>query len=436
MKVIILGAGLAGLSLAYFIQNNQKIESITLVEKENTVGGLCRSFSHGSIIYDVGPHIFFSKDKEILSFMIDLLGENINRLKRSNHIIHNGKMVGYPFENDLGSLPESECELCLNTFLNNPYHDYPADNMLQFFLKTFGEGITNLYLRPYNEKIWKFDPSFMDTQMVERIPKPPDDDVVSGANGKRVEGYLHQLYFSYPKQGGTERFIKAITEKLNNKVRIISGEEVILVEKRSNIFEVRTNCNQIIIGDRLVSTIPADILTSVYSNIPQSVKACGAKLKHNNIAIGVCTVSKDLVGDELAFTIADKDVVFHRLTKLDFFGEGYHMPNTVTYLIDVTYRESDRIDCLSNDQLRTEMIDGLIKIGFIECSDDIVSFSLKRYPYAYVIYDLKHRETMTKIRTYFKKEGIDLHGRFGNFEYLNMDAVIHESIKLAKEYDL
>ena len=45
--------------------------------------------------------------------------------------------------------------------------------MIQFFYKIFGEGITRTYLEPYNRKIWKFDPSFMDTQMVERIPKPP-----------------------------------------------------------------------------------------------------------------------------------------------------------------------------------------------------------------------------------------------------------------------
>ena len=51
--------------------------------------------------------------------------------------------------------------------------------MLQFFLKTFGEGITKTYLQPYNEKIWKYDPSFMDVQMVERIPKPPKEDVMS-----------------------------------------------------------------------------------------------------------------------------------------------------------------------------------------------------------------------------------------------------------------
>ncbi len=186
MKFTILGGGLAGVSLAYFLQDNEKITEIEIIEKDKVIGGICRSFeATNGIKYDVGPHIIFSKDKEILNFMNELIEEddNIENHKRSNRIIHNGEFVQYPFENDLSKLPRNDIEKCVNGFLNNPYENYEAKNMLQFFLKTFGEGITNIYLRPYNEKIWKFDPSFMDTQMVDRIPKPPKEDIIKSANG-------------------------------------------------------------------------------------------------------------------------------------------------------------------------------------------------------------------------------------------------------------
>ena len=116
--------------------------------------------------------------------MNELLGENIEKHRRSNRILHKKQFVQYPFENDLSKLPKEDIEYCLNSFLNNPYENYDVQNMLQFFLKTFGEGITNTYLRPYNEKIWKFDPCFMDTQMVERIPNPPKEDIIRSANGE------------------------------------------------------------------------------------------------------------------------------------------------------------------------------------------------------------------------------------------------------------
>ena len=88
MKFTILGGGLSALSLAYFLQNNNKIEKITILEKSDKAGGICRTYEEKGIQYDVGPHIIFSKDKEILDLMNSLLGENNEKHRRSNRIIH------------------------------------------------------------------------------------------------------------------------------------------------------------------------------------------------------------------------------------------------------------------------------------------------------------------------------------------------------------
>ena len=112
--------------------------------------------------------------------------------------------------------------------------------MLEFFLATFGEGITNLYLRPYNEKIWKFDPAFMDTQMVDRIPKPPREDIIRSAEGVATEGYVHQLHFYYPKHGGVQSLLNAFLKLLGNKVAIETDLAVRQVVKRTDGWEVHT----------------------------------------------------------------------------------------------------------------------------------------------------------------------------------------------------
>ena len=201
MKLTILGGGLSAISLACFLQNREDIAEINILEKEDRAGGLCRTFETNGIEYDVGPHIIFSKDKEILDFMNGLLEDNIAQIRRSNRILHQKRFEQYPFENDLSKLPEQDKNYCVNAFLHNPYENYDAQNMLQFFLKTFGEGITNTYLRPYNEKIWKYDPSFMDTQMVDRIPKPPKEDILRSAAGETVEGYCSDHTRTYPVSG-------------------------------------------------------------------------------------------------------------------------------------------------------------------------------------------------------------------------------------------
>lgn len=433
MNYTILGGGLSAISLAYYLQENKNIDEIHILEKDEVLGGICRTYVKDGIEYDVGPHIIFSKDKEILDLMNNLLGENNEKHRRSNRILHKKRFVQYPFENDLSKLPKEDIDYCVNGFLHNPYENYEAKNMLQFFLKTFGEGITNTYLRPYNEKIWKFDPSFMDTQMVERIPKPPKEDILKSANGETIDGYLHQLYFTYPKQGGTEALIKAFISKLGDKVKIHTDNKVLKVKKQDEKFVVTTSEKEYTC-DKIISTMPANEFSHIYedNNKPQEILDIADNLRYNSIAICIVNVSKDYAGDNYAFMVADKNVKFHRISKLDFMGEHYHKDGTATYMAEITYRKNDLNDKASDEELTQKVIEGLETIGFIDSKDDVNFTDLKRFEYAYVIYDLKHRQNMDAIKEYFAKQGIYLNGRFGSFEYLNMDAIIRQSEKLAK----
>ena len=114
--------------------------------------------------------------------------------------------------------------------------------MLQFFLKIFGEGITKTYLEPYNQKIWKFEPSFMDTQMVERIPKPPKIDIINSARGKKTEGYKHQLFFHYPKKNGIQALFDAYYNQLNaRKTKVLLNEKILSVSSNNKTTIIKTS---------------------------------------------------------------------------------------------------------------------------------------------------------------------------------------------------
>jgi len=433
MRITILGGGLAAVSLAYFLQEREDIEEISIIEKEGRLGGLCRSFVINGVTYDIGPHIIFSKNKEILQLMLNILGDNKHQLRRSNQIIHKRRFVQYPFENDLAKLPRDDIDYCVNGFLHNPYEEYIATNMLQFFLKTFGEGITNLYLRPYNEKIWKFDPSFMDTQMVERIPKPPREDILKSAKGETIDGYLHQLYFWYPRTYGIESLIHAFTDRFSRKVKVYTNQEVQSVSVSNASFCV-TTAQQNFTADKIISTIPVNLLCTKFISTTQAVRTGAMQLRYNSIIIAILNVNFDRAGNNFSFMVADKNVIFHRFAKIDFLGSEYHLNGTITYMVEVTYRQGDLIDQASDGVVLEQIVTGLVNLGFIDSAADINFSTMQRFPYAYVVYDLMHRYHMEKIRHYFAKEQITLHGRFGDFEYLNMDSVIERSRLLAQKF--
>ncbi len=110
-SIAIIGGGIAGLSLAYFIG-----EDCEILEKSMQCGGLGRSFEKDGLTYDLGGHVVFSSDKEILKLDLDLLKGNVGAHIRKNAVWYKDRLVKYPFENNLAALEKEDLFDCLWSF--------------------------------------------------------------------------------------------------------------------------------------------------------------------------------------------------------------------------------------------------------------------------------------------------------------------------------
>ena len=412
----LLGGGISALAFAYY----SGLDSIIL-EKEDRLGGLCRSFDMGGVSCDIGPHIFFSRNDEALEELKSFAP--MHRLRRSNKILYKGEYVKYPFENDLYHLPVEDRRYCVETFVNNPYEGYDADNMLTFFYRTFGEGITRCYLEPYNRKIWKFEPAFMDLQMVGRIPKPPPEDIIRSAEGESTEGYTHQLHFWYPQSGGAESVIRGLRQRCGNIREVHLESAVEAVRRRPDgSFEVTAGGRRHDFP-RIVSTIPLhELLPRLTPAPPPDVQAALQRMYFNSIHITVVNASRDNLGDNFSINLPDPEVPFHRLNKLDFLGEAYHIPGTCSLMVEITYRKHTPFD-LPQDVIAELVVEHLDRLDLVPA--DAVNFArTMSFPYAYVIYDKAHRENTDKVLAWLESIGIMSIGRFGAFVYINTDQAI------------
>ena len=424
-KIGILGGGVSSLAFSHFYE-----KKVSIIEKESTLGGLCRSFiDDDGVAWDIGPHITFSKNQEILEFIISLT--EMNELKRSNRIIHDGRFIKYPFENDLSSLSDKDRDYCLNTFLDNPYENYPSTNMLEFFYEIFGEGITRLFLEPYNRKIWKYETSFMDKQMVERIPKPPPEDIIASAKGEQTEGYLHQLYFHYPEKGGFQTIVNSLAKKIENKAEVFLENKIVGINL-SNDIEIVTD-KQKFNFDKIISTIPIhELLPIINPEPPSEIMEALSKLKYNSIHITCLKVKGDWLGDNFAITIADPDIIFHRLSRLNFLGEHYAQRGYTNIMVETTFRKGLKED-LDHTTLEDKIIKDLKSLDIVNV-EKIENIFTNTFKYAYVIYDQNHRKNTDLVLDYLKSVNITPLGRFGTFEYINSDKAIELAKELAEKF--
>jgi hypothetical protein len=161
-----------------------------------------------------------------------------------------------------------------------------------------------------------------------------------------------------------------------------------------------------------------------------------AALKYNSIHIVALHMRKDAIGDHFALYFADPDVIFHRLSKLNFLGEAYcHEDGGSTLLVEVTFRPDSYLALLSAEDVQRRVIDDLFMLKLID-KEDVISSEVRTEQYAYVIYDLDHRKNADKVLGYLEAIGVRSAGRFAQFEYLNSDGVVENTLKLARELNL
>ncbi|WXG47399.1 MAG: FAD-dependent oxidoreductase [Candidatus Atabeyarchaeum deiterrae] len=434
MKVAILGGGLTGLTIGYLL--NQRGTDIEILEKEEECGGLMRSLVENGFTFDYGgAHILFSKDKEALNFILDLLAENKVANKRNTKILYKERYVKYPFENGLADLPIEENFECLYDFIQNLIRKEKGEsrkprNLREWFYYTFGKGMTEKYMIPYNEKIWKHPTEDISLEWVERIPNPPVEDIVKSSLGIQTEGYTHQLDFFYPIVGGIQSVIRAIEEKL--KGHIVKRFQVKSIRKKGNKWIVSSGDSEKEF-DKVISTIPIHDIIGVFKNggisVPATVQRAVRQLKYNSLITVMLGVQNRKLNELHWLYIPEKNALAHRVSFPSNFSPKAASSGKSSVMADITCNYGDRVWSMKDEDLITETIDNLKELRIIDKQDSVCLSKVRRFKYAYVISDLNFEKNIVTTTKYVRRVGIDLVGRFAEFRYFNMDACVRRAME-------
>jgi protoporphyrinogen oxidase len=419
----ILGAGISGLSLCANLTG-----AFECLEAAPRFGGLCASVIEDGFTFDAaGPHIMFSKNKDVLAYMVGMLGDNVHQRRRENKICYRGTYVKYPFENGLADLPKEEAFECVRDYIKNDF-DGPVRTLADWAYSTFGKSISDKYLLPYNRKIWKTDPRETSLDWVARIPRPPMEDVLRSAIGIPTEGYTHQLFFYYPKHGGYEALAQAFAQRVSGRVR--HGFPVQRVARDGDRWIV-DGPGDTRVYDRLVSTIPIHELLRIWEGAPPEAKEHLSRLRYNSL-INVLVGMRDHRGlPYTALYVPDDDVIFHRVSFPSAFSEHCTPEGSSSLMAEITSnRDGDGLWALDDEEIWRRTLAGLERLAIVD-PERIVYRKIVRFLYGYPVSDLAYRAEVTRLREVVEAAGIHLLGRFAQFDYINSDVCVERALALA-----
>jgi len=426
----ILGGGLSGLVLA------SRLRDAEVLEAADRPGGLCRSLTADEYTFDPhGSHILFSRNPEAMAFYEELLQGNVARRRRNTKVFYKGRYVKYPFENGLSELPLEDNLACLLGFVQAHVAraagtaPEPA-NFKEWMYQRFGKGITEAYLLPYNEKIWKTPAEEMGIEWVRgRVPDPPLEDVLKSSLGIPTEGYTHQLNFLYPRDGGVESLIRGL---LPHVPRVRTSFRVTSIRKEGDTWNVSDGREERKY-DGLVSTIPIPELVAALDGVPDAVRAAGSALVHRSLVTVMVGIRRPHLNDfSWVYFPSPEDGRFNRISFPSNFSDRVAPPGTSSAMAEITCDAGDEVWSSPDETLVEHIVERADHLGVFRRSD--VAFTrVARTRYAYVVFDRAHRRNLDLVASYADRIGLRLLGRFGQFDYINTDQVILRALGLAKE---
>lgn len=424
LDVGVLGGGITGLFTARFLGSGSEV-----LEADSRVGGLARCFGGQGFRSDIGGHILFSKDKEALAHELHALEGNVRQGVRANRILYQGLHVKYPFENGIDVLPKEDIADILHTFIVNPHQDKP-ENFREWMYHVFGTGLTDRYLLPYNEKIWKTPPEEMSLEWVDRVPRPPLLDLIKTAVGIQTEGYTHQLYFSYPERGGFEALPMTIGKRLGD--RVTTGFRVERIRPCDGGWAVVSSQGEERRYRNLVATLPITHLFDALGEVPSSVRDAAEALRYNSLRVVLVGVRGTDLPAYTALYVPDPQSLYHRVCYNQVFSPDMVPAGHSSVSCEITCAPGSDLDQWSDEKLVSTTIDHLVRDQVLR-REDVVFQTVHRERFAYVVYTRGYAERVKTIRDYVESRGIYLAGRFAEYQYINTDACVRRALDLARQ---
>jgi len=390
-KIVILGAGLSGLSAAAHLKTEYEI-----FEKEKSIGGLCRSRDVRGFTFDIAGHILHFQEKKAKAFIMGLLGSTLRRQKRNSWIWSHGSFIPYPFQANFLKLPSyiaRECSTGLARALKKQKKNSESNGLCfkAWALATFGEGIAKHFMLPYNEKFWKFSLEQLNHEWAgEWIPL--------GAKG-------YNDMFWYPRYGGIQTLTNALARQ-GRRVRTRCKVVRIDLRKKECLFSNGIRYR----FDKAISTIPLPEMARIITPLPDRVREAISELRYTslfNVNIGL---SKKLKSDKHWIYFPQKDISFYRLGISTNFSQNMAPPGCSSVYFEASYTKDAPID---KKKALKDIYDDCLKIGFPIKEEDAKVIDRNDIKYGYCVYDKKRNAALSVIQGYLKKHNIFSIGRYG-----------------------
>lgn len=480
-KIIIIGAGPAGLTAAYEMLKQSGEYQVTILEESEVIGGISRTVKYNGNRMDIGGHRFFSKDDNIMNWW-----KNILPMQGAQ--AYDDKILGYNKTVDLnGPDPEKKDRVMLNRrrvshiYYKNKFFDYPIsikpqtfinmgfvqtvkagisylaacvhkmkeDSLENFYINRFGKVLYTMFFEGYTEKLWGRHPKEIAADWGSQRVKGLSvlgilKDMLSKlvpAKKREVETSLIEE-FLYPKYGPGQLWETVADEIVAMGGTIAFNMKVDKIQLENNKIKsvkgINTDTQQefLVEGDIFVSSMPLrDLVVGMGETVPTEVCRVAKGLPYRDfVTVGLLLDNLNLKNKTKIKTIQDRipDCWIYvqdtgvKLGRIQVFNNWSpylvkDFENTVWIGLEYFCDEGDAFWNMDENECAEFAIKELIDMGIINGKENVLDYHQEKVKKAYPAYFDTYNEIDTIVSYIDTIDNVYCIGRNGQHRYNNMD---------------
>ncbi|MGI9188803.1 MAG: NAD(P)/FAD-dependent oxidoreductase [Longimicrobiaceae bacterium] len=431
-RVVVIGAGPAGLTAAYLLAK-QKVP-VTVLEADDMVGGISRTAQYKGYRFDIGGHRFFTKIEPVEALWYEILGDEFIDVPRLSRIHYEGKFFDYPLKarNALFGLGVGRAMGMVLSYAKA--HIWPTpeeENLEQWVSNRFGKRLYETFFKTYTEKVWGIPCTEIRAEWAaQRIQNLSlAKAILNAASVNRRSNAIKSLIhtFKYPRLGPGQMWetCRDKVEELGGEVRMQHWVKRVEVEngRIAAVVAETPEGEQRIEGEHFISTMPIrDLVRALEPAPPEEIRAGGEGLQYRDfLTVALIIDGEDLFPDNWIY-IHTPWVKVGRIQNFNNWSRAM-VPEPGRTCLGLEYF------CFEGDGLWSSADEELLalarkEIGELGLADPakVVDGCVVRMRKAYPTYDSSYREHLETVRAFLDPiPNLHLVGRNGMHKYNNQD---------------
>lgn len=445
-RVLILGAGPAGMACAYTLAQHRRPSLI--VERESEPGGLCRTLNFHGYLFDIGGHRFLTKSEEVNALWQDVMGNDLLRVKRLSRIYYRRRFFRYPlsFVNTFWNLGPRESARCIASYLwckaIKPVDDTTYEGWI---INRFGRRLYDIFFKTYTEKVWAISCHSLSARWAQQRIRGLSLRVAVrqalwARNGHAPKTLSEE--FLYPRTGPGEFYHRLMDRILTLGGKFIfgktvtgikhDGQHVTAVETRDRRGGVAEEWSV----EHVFSSLPLPILVKLLQpRAPESVLVAANQLAFRSFIVVNVILDKVHVFRDQWIYVQSPDVQMGRIQNYKNWSPAMVVDLQKTSLgLEYFCTEGDAFWRMNDVELIHVAMGELETIGIASRRDLVDGFVVRR-PNVYPVYSLDYQRDLATVRRYVESfENLQTLGRGGLFRYDNSDHALLTGMYAARNF--